>query len=109
VISQWEAMLSLQIKAHALPEPTREHRFHRTRRWRFDFAWPALKLAAEVEGGTWSAGRHVRGAGFEADAEKYLAAALDGWCVFRFTPAMIRSGVAISALVSIIRSQLSRL
>lgn len=34
------------------PEFVREHRFHPTRRWRFDFAWPDEKVALEVEGGT---------------------------------------------------------
>ena len=41
----------------------REHRFDAVRGWRFDFAFPATKWALEVEGGTWSGGRHTRGKG----------------------------------------------
>jgi very-short-patch-repair endonuclease len=66
------------------------------RRWRFDFAWPALRLAVGVEGGTWTAGRHSRGAGYEADCEKYAAALIDGWRVLRVTTGQVRSGAAIS-------------
>jgi len=62
-----------------------EHRFHPTRRWRFDFAWPSKKIAVEIEGGTWTGGRHTRGAGFQKDCEKYNAAAVLGWTVLRFT------------------------
>jgi very-short-patch-repair endonuclease len=66
-----------------------EHRFATGRRWRFDFACPLVRVAIEVEGGTWSGGRHTRGAGFSADCEKYNAAAYEGWTVFRLTGAMI--------------------
>ncbi len=70
------------------PEPEREYRFCE-RRWRFDFAWPDAKVAVECEGGVWSRGRHVRGAGFEADCAKYNRAAADGWRVFRLTRGML--------------------
>lgn len=63
-----------------------EHRFDASRQWRFDFAWPALKLAIEIEGGVFSGGRHVRGIGYVKDMEKYNAAALQGWLVLRYTP-----------------------
>ena len=76
------------------PEPdlklTEEVRFHPTRRWRFDFAHEATLVAIEVEGGTWVGGRHTRPAGFHKDCEKYNAANLLGWTVFRLTPQMIK-------------------
>jgi len=62
-----------------------EFRFHLTRKWRFDYAHPVLKIALEVEGGVWSGGRHTRGKGFLGDVEKYNAAAAAGWAVFRCT------------------------
>ena len=76
----------------------RELRFHPPRRWRFDFAIPDLKIAIECEGGTWTNGRHTRGAGFERDCEKYNQAAIDGWRVLRFTGRMIRSGEALQVI-----------
>jgi hypothetical protein len=60
-----------QIRAAGLPYPIREFRFHPERRWRFDYAWPGAWLAVEVEGGVWTRGRHLRGAGFIRDCEKY--------------------------------------
>ena len=66
-------------------KPTLEHRFHPVRKWRFDVAFPDAKVAAEIDGGAWSAGRHTRGAGFIADQKKTNAAALLGWAVYRFT------------------------
>ena len=76
------------------PEPDlklkEEVRFHPARRWRFDFAHEATLVAIEVEGGTWVGGRHTRPAGFHKDCEKYNAANLLGWTVFRLTPQMIK-------------------
>lgn len=71
------------------------HEYRRGRKWRFDFAWPAVKVAVECEGGTHSGGRHTRGPGFEKDAEKYNAALLAGWRVLRFTQRQITSGEAL--------------
>lgn len=66
--------------------PVPEYKFHKSRKWRFDYAWPAHKVALEVEGGVWTQGRHTRGSGFVNDMEKYNAAAALGWRVFRCTP-----------------------
>ena len=99
-----EDRFALQLKAHGLPLPEREYRFHDTRLWRFDFAWPDRQVAVEIDGATWSQGRHNRGAGFEADAEKLNAAAALGWRVFRYTAMRIRSGCAVME----IRVQLER-
>ena len=69
--------------AHRLPEPLLEHLFAPPRRWRFDYAWPIYMVALEVEGGAFVGGRHVRGAGFKRDLEKYNAAVLLGWRLVR--------------------------
>jgi len=99
--SELEMELAFHIRAVDLPEPEREYQFHPKRKWRFDFAWPGIKLAAECEGGTWNRGRHTRGSGFEKDCEKYNAAVLLGWRVLRFTNKMIASGEAIETLEEI--------
>ena len=71
------------------PMYVREYSFS-TRRWRFDFAWPApYFVAVELEGGVWSGGRHTRGSGFSSDAIKYNAATAAGWAVLRFTSTML--------------------
>ena len=89
-LSHIEEQFALFVKLFRLPKPEREYRFDSVRRWRFDFAWPAKKVAVECEGGHWSGGRHVRGSGFEKDAEKYNRAALLGWRVLRFTATMLK-------------------
>ena len=75
--------------------PTAEHVFHPTRKWRFDYAFVAEKLAIEIEGGIYSGGRHTRGSGFEKDCEKYNEAVLLGWKILRFSTQSVKSGCAI--------------
>jgi very-short-patch-repair endonuclease len=73
-----------------------EYQLHDVRKWRFDFAWPDIKLAVEVEGGTKSGrSRHSRGAGFEGDTDKYNTATKMGWTLFRFTSDAVMSGKAM--------------
>lgn len=76
-------------------EGEREYRFAPPRRWRFDFAWPSVMVALEVEGGTRNGGRHVRGAGYENDCEKYNEAVIMGWRVLRVTSSQVTSGQAL--------------
>jgi very-short-patch-repair endonuclease len=64
------------------PALVTELRFHPDRRWRFDFAHEASKVAIEINGGIWSNGRHVRGTGYLRDREKINAAQALGWKVF---------------------------
>lgn len=91
-----------------VPEPVTEYRFLPGRQFRFDIAWPYLSLAVEVEGGVWTGGRHVRGAGFERDVEKYNEAALYGWTVLRVTPRMIDDGRAVAWVERGVRMALER-
>lgn len=69
------------IGAHCL-----EYRFHPVRKWRFDYAFPDIKLAIELDGGVWISGRHNRGVGYIKDMEKLNEAAILGWHVLRFIP-----------------------
>ena len=103
--SPLEATLALQMRAQGVSGYVREHRFHPKRRWRFDFAWPERRLAVEVEGGTWSQGRHTRGQGFAADCEKYNAAALLGWRVLRFTKEMVENWSAVKLVQEALRGE----
>jgi hypothetical protein len=75
-------------------QPEREYVFARglKRRWRFDFAWPELMLAIEVDGGTARGGRHTSVAGFREDCHKGNAAALLGWTVLHGDSSMVTSG-----------------
>lgn len=74
------------FRAMGLPAPEPEHRFHESRRWRFDYSWPEHRVALEVEGGVWTRGRHTRPLGFLNDCQKYNNAAALGWIVLRVTP-----------------------
>jgi len=67
-----------------------EYQFHETRKWRLDFAAGPERIAFEIDGGVFSAGRHTRGAGYTEDCRKMNAAAMLGWRVFRLTPDMIQ-------------------
>lgn len=78
------------------PALVTELRFHPDRRWRFDFAHEASKVAIEINGGIWSNGRHVRGTGYLNDREKVNAATALGWRVFelgtgQITPAHVQA------------------
>ena len=66
--------------------------FHQTRRWSFDFAWPDVMIAVEIDGGRWKpgGGRH----GGDGDKEKLNEAAALGWRVLRFSPAQIKNDAA---------------
>lgn len=72
--------------AYFLPE----YQFAPERKWKFDLASVAIHVAVEFEGGTYDAGRHTRGSGYERDCEKYNAAIERGWVVLRYTTQMLR-------------------
>lgn len=74
------------IKAETGLTVEKEYKFHPVRKWRFDYAIPAIEMAIEVEGGVWTGGRHTSSRGFLGDMEKYNEAALSGWCLVRTTP-----------------------
>jgi very-short-patch-repair endonuclease len=93
--------LELHCKAMKLPLPAKEHRFHPDRRWRFDYAFIADRLAVEIEGGIWIKGKCGRGGAHSLpsnilrDMEKNNAAVLLGWRILRFTPEQVKNGTAI--------------
>lgn len=83
-------------EAAGLACPVPEYRFHPTRRWRWDWAWPEDKLAVEVNGGAWVGGRHTRGAGYARDLEKWSAGAALGWRIIHVTPRQFARGDALA-------------
>ena len=66
-----------------------EHRFHPLRRWRFDYAVPAIKLAVEYHGHAGFQGRIASGhstiKGLTNDCERINQAIAHGWRVLAFT------------------------
>jgi very-short-patch-repair endonuclease len=98
--SGFERNLEFQMKAVKLPKPEIQYRFAAPRRWTFDFAWPALKVYLEVEGGMFikGGGRHNRALGFEADCVKYSEAAIRGWRGLRVTTRQVTSGEALQLI-----------
>lgn len=74
----------------ALPKFERQYKFDPGRRWKFDFAWPDLRIAIEIQGGIYVQGRHSRGAAMEQEYEKLNAATKAGWRVFLFGPGAVK-------------------
>lgn len=117
-----EDELALHLRASRLPAPERQYRLfalhvglgpgikERLRSagmndYRFDFAWPDIKLAVEVNGGIWlKKGGHNTGRGIERDLQKSGAAMKLGWTVYSCTPAMIKSGDALQTIEILIDS-----
>lgn len=62
-----------------------EFQFLTNRKFRFDWAVPAIKLAIEYEGIFSQKSRHTTKDGYSRDSEKYTAAAVNGWRVLRYT------------------------
>ena len=76
-----------------------------SRRFRFDFLLAEFALVIEVEGGTWSGGRHTTGAGFKSDCFKYNAALELGYRVLRYTTDMVTKGEAIAQIEAIVAAE----
>jgi hypothetical protein len=100
-LSEGEETFALHCTIYKL-SPEREYLFAKEegRKWRFDFAWPEQKVAAEINGGTWTNGRHNRGSSMSKEYEKLNHAALGGWRVFQFTTETVQSGSAIDMIVT---------
>ena len=96
-----QILLEIHLKELGL-NFVREYRFHKDRKWRFDYALIQpyghsklpLGMAIEIEGGLHTRGRHVRPKGYEGDLEKYNTATLMGWRVLRFSTGQVLRGEA---------------
>jgi len=94
-MSDLEDEFQLQLSTTPLPVAVREFRPLPPRRWKIDFAFPEQMIAVEVEGGTFSGGRHTRPMGFERDCDKYNSLTIAGWKLIRVTGSMVRNGEAL--------------
>lgn len=84
-LQYWANEKSLEIRSH---DSGGELVFHPDRKWRFDFALPALKIAIEYEGGMFrqyegGQGAHGSAEAFTRDMDKYNEAQILGWRVLR--------------------------
>ena len=101
----YEAVLGVQVMMTGLPTPITQHKFHPTRRFRFDLAWPDHMLAVEIDGGIWTGGRHTSGAGYRRDCIKGNEAIILGWRVLHVTPDMVTDGTALQYIEYALRAQ----
>lgn len=88
-------LLCKYLKLVGIQGWTREYKAIPGRQFRIDIAFPELKVAVEVMGGTWSDGRHTRGAGYATDCEKACLLAGLGWRYLPVTSEQVRTGQAL--------------
>ena len=72
-----------------IPMPEFEYKFHPTRKWLLDIAWPKQKIALEVQGGIWIGKGHGRPKRMKQDWEKHNAANIMGWKILYFEPSEV--------------------
>ena len=95
-------LLCWQLNNVGLPHE-REHRFDDRRKWRFDIAFPAVKLAIEIDGGLFIDGGHSRGRARINDMERDIAANLLGWLVVRMPPEWVKPGKALAHIEQLVK------
>lgn len=69
-------------------EPVLEFAFSDSRKWRFDFAWPTLRVGVEIDGFGYG---HQAQQAMAADNEKQNAAVELGWTVLRYNSRQLGS------------------
>ena len=102
--SKGEEALAAQLLAAGVGFE-REQTLIPKRRFRFDFLITGSDLVIEVEGGTWSGGRHTSGVGFRSDCYKYNLALELGYRVLRYTTDMVVKGEAIAQILDILGAE----
>jgi very-short-patch-repair endonuclease len=99
-LSIGEETLSLHLRANGI-DFVREYEFAKPRKYRADF-YILPNILIEVEGGTWSGGRHTRPSGYTDDCAKYNLATLLGFAVLRYTTEMVERGDAIRDIMGLL-------
>jgi very-short-patch-repair endonuclease len=93
-----------QCRMTSLPLLRREVEFHPVRHWRFDFVFLDYPIAVEIDGGTFSGGRHTRGDGYEEDCRKLNEGEIASYMILRFTGRMVKSGEALEVTERALRA-----
>ena len=97
--SKLERELDRQLKeADLLEGSVEEYKFHPTRMWRMDRAWPSQKVYVEVQGGIFARGRHSRPKGQINDMEKISEASIMGWRPILVCSLEIKNGEAVDRI-----------
>lgn len=95
-----------QLRIARLPAPVPELRFHPIRKWRFDYAWPAQKIAVEYQGGIFRGGIGHNGIkGVKRDCLKFSSATALGWRLFLINADMVRDGSAFGFIQDALASR----
>ncbi len=89
--SKLERRFDQQLEEAGLPIPRRNWFFLNGRDFELDRAWPAQKIAVEIQG----MAHRIKGK-FKRDIEKRALAMLSGWRVLEVDGASIRDGRAIA-------------
>ena len=87
-----------QVLAELFAPPHYSHyKFHPERKWQMDFAWVDQKIYLEYEGKG-----HSHWNRYHSDVDKYNAAFMRGWRLFRITFKMLDDGTAINHMRSFV-------
>ena len=94
------ALLDGMVREHAFYGPKKP----RQKPWRFDVAWPELKVAVEIDGGQFApgGGRHAK----PSDYVKRNAATLYGWRVLFYRPQQLENDpqIVVNEIVELTRT-----
>lgn len=98
-----EDALAFALTAAGIPF-VRQYPYVPGRRFAADFAFPAARVLAEVQGGVYNGKAHGSITGVLADMERGNLAALHGWRVVRVTPDMVTSGAALATIEEVLNA-----
>lgn len=73
------------------------------RKFRFDFAFHAERLAVEINGGIWSRGAHGHPTTIMRNMEKLNVAAFLGWRVLSFSTQDVKKGIALDVTLATLK------
>lgn len=106
----FEETFEFQLKCEKAPPFERQYRFARSlgREYRWDFAWPELWLAVEIQGGIWKrgGGAHSHPTDIIRNMQKQNTGAVLGWKLLQFSTDEVKSGSAIAYTMTVLRGEI---